>query len=134
MYPNPLSGPAIHHEGGGVLEEAAQHRVGFGWQADLVERACHERDPAITSRLVDDERGMTLAQPRVSARFDVPLRTAEPAYQEIAQALFRARQIGGGIHRRQHVVGWHLRVEGPDQARETVLADLRVHIDLLEHQ
>ena len=71
MYPNPISGPAIHHERRGVLEKAAQDAVGFGRQPGLVQRARHQRDPAIARRLVDDERGMALAQPRVPARFDV---------------------------------------------------------------
>jgi len=37
MYPK--LGAAIHHERGGVFEEAPQHGIGFGGQTRLIERA-----------------------------------------------------------------------------------------------
>ncbi len=69
---------------------------------------------------------MTRPQPWMTALLDVTLRTAETPDQEVAEPLFRAREVVGGVHRPEDVVLRHLRVEGPHQPRKACFTDRRI--------
>ena len=62
------------------------------------------------------------------ARLDVARRTAETAYQKIAQPLFGAYKILCRIHRTEDVVGGNLPVECRDEAFEAFFADRGVDL------
>jgi hypothetical protein len=63
----------------------------------------------------------------MSALLHVARGTAEPPNQEVAEALLSAGQIVARVHRPEQVILRHLRVEGPHEAREPLLADPSVH-------
>ena len=58
----------------------------------------------------------------MTALLDVSLGTAEPVDQKIPQALFRAGQILGRIHRPEHIVFGDPGVEGRHHAGDPCLA------------
>src|SRR5262245_28615252 len=60
--------------------------------------------------------------------FDVARRSAEAADQKIAQPFFSADEIVRRIHRSQHIVFRHLRVERAHDPGEAVLADDSVEL------
>ena len=68
----------------------------------------------------------------MAALFDVPRGPAESADQEIAQPLLGPGQIIRWIHRPEHLVPGHLRIERPHEAGETLLADARVDLLLTQ--
>ena len=93
------------------MEELAQDELGISGQRGLIERAIHERHPTIAGALVEPERVMPHPQSRMAARFLVSRRAAEAADQEFAQPMLGARQVVFRIHRPEHIVSRHLRIE-----------------------
>ena len=65
--------------------------------------------------------------------FDVPLRPAEPVNQEIAKALFRAREVVGRIHRPEHIVFWNPAIERGHDTRDPLFAHFSKDV-LLVHE
>ena len=82
--------------------------------------------PAVAGPPIDCKRHVPHAQPGMPALLDVPLGSAEPADDEIAQTLLGAGQIVRRVHRSQHIVGRHLRVKGADETLESFFADARI--------
>ena len=62
------------------------------------------------------------------ALLDVAGRTAEATNEKIAEARLRANQVVLGIHRAEDIVRRYLRVERPNEARETVFTNTRVEV------
>ena len=62
------------------------------------------------------------------ALLDVARRPAEPADQEVAEALLGASQAAGRIHRAEDVVGGNLLVESSDETMEAFFADGGVNL------
>lgn len=110
------------------MKELAQLHRHVVWKGHLVERAVHERDPAIACRVVDRERHVAHTQSRMSALLEVARRSAESADHEIPQPLFRANQIVFRIHRTENVVLRNLCVKGMDQPGKSFFTDTRVNV------
>lgn len=105
------------------MEELSQYELGIGGERGLIERAIHQRHPAIAGALVEPERVMPHPQPWMAARLFVTRRAAKAADQEFAQSMLGARQVVFRIHRPKHIVRRHLRVKGRHQPSEAVFAD-----------
>jgi len=90
----------------------------------------HVAEPRITGRLVDRERCVAHAQPRVAAVFAVGRGPAPVLDQEERQASLGAGEVGR-IHRPQKLVGLHAGVERLDQVGEEVAPDDVVDAHLL---
>ena len=110
------------------MEELAQDELGVGGERALIERAIHERDPAIAGALIQTKRVMPHPQPRMATRLFVTRRPAKAAHQELPQSQFGARQVDFRIHRPQHLVFRHLRVERRHQSGEAVFANSPVDV------
>ena len=110
------------------MEEFAQHQLGVRGERSVIERAVHQRHPAIAGALVQSKRVMPHPQSRVTARFLVTRRSAEAADQKLPQPKLGARQVVFRIHRPKHIVLGHLGVERRHQSGEAVFADPRIHI------
>ena len=105
------------------MEELAQHRCGFVGQRRFVQRTVHQLDPSIPRRLIQLERHVTHAQPRMAALLFIPPWTTEPADQEITQPLFGAGEVVRRIHRPENVVRGNLAIEGGHQPAKAVFAN-----------
>ena len=103
-------------------------RHDLGRQRRLLECAIHQRHPAVARPLIDGERHVAHPQARMPTPFDVARRSAEPADEKVTQPLFRAGEIVWWIHRPQDVIAGHLRVEGADEPRKSLLPDARVDL------
>ena len=100
------------------MEKLREHRGHVRRQRRLHERAIHQLHPAIARGLSDRKWHVTHAQSRMSALFDVAHRPAEATDHKIAQALFGASEVLGGIHRAEDVVVRYLRIERANQTSE----------------
>ena len=118
-----LCGSVVDEKRRGVVKEPAQQRLDILWKRGGIERAIHQRHPPIARRLVEPERQVAHAQPRVTALDDVALGTPEPIDQKVAEALLGSREVAARIQHAQNVVSGHLRVKGAHQPRESVFTD-----------
>src|SRR5262245_41184529 len=116
------------------MEEPAEQVLRLLGQLCFLERALHQRHPAIAGPLIELERHMPHPQPRVAPLLDISLRSAEAADEKVLQPLFRASQIIGRIHRAENVVARHLGVKRPDQPLEAVFTNLLVDLSLGNHR
>ena len=64
----------------------------------------------------------------MASPLNVAFRAAESTDQEIAETLFGARQIVRGIHRAEDAIARHLLIERADEPGKPVLANLFVHL------
>ncbi len=110
------------------MEEFAQHQLRIGGERGLVERPVHQGHPAIAGALIQPIRVMPHPQARMTSRLLVPRRPAESPHEKVPQSNLGASQVILRIHRAQHVILGHLRVEGRHQSREPVFADPLVDI------
>ena len=110
------------------MEELAQHGGGIIRERGVVQRAIHQLHPPIAGALIDDERHVPHAQPRVSTLLDVAHRSAKAADQEVTQALFGPVQVMRGVHRPENVVTRYLRIESANQTLEPFFANSRIHL------
>jgi len=90
-------------------------------------------DPSIASRLIELERHVPHAEPRVAARFFITSRTAKTADEKIPKPLLSACQIVLGIHRPEYVVAGHLRVKGGHQALKAVFTNPGIDVAFRDH-
>ena len=67
----------------------------------------------------------------MAALLRIALRTAEAAHQEVAQSLLGPLQIVGRVHGSKNRVAGNLPIEGGDEAREPLLANTSVHVELV---
>ena len=93
------------------MEELAQDELGVSGQRGLIQRAIHQGHPAIAGALVEAERVMPHSQPWMAAGLLVTRRAAKAADQELPQSQLGARQVVFRIHRPEHIVSRHLRIE-----------------------
>ena len=105
------------------MKKLSQDKLRVGRERDLIERAIHQRHPAIAGTLIQPERVMPHPQAGMAARFLVPRRAAKAADQEFPEPQLGAGQVVFRIHRPQHIVPGHLRIEGRHQAGKPVFAD-----------
>lgn len=101
----------------------AQQNNGFWQQVGFVEGAGHQPHPAVPGPFVDREPHVAHPQPWMSALFDVALRSAEAADQEVPQPLAGSVQFLGGVHRPKNLVTRDLLVERSRKPVEAILAD-----------
>ncbi len=123
--------PLIDHECGHLLEELPKKLFDFGRQRGFGKCFVHQPHPAVSRGLIDVERNMPRPQARMSALFNIFLRTSKPVDQEIAQTLFCARTIFRGIHASEYVVVRHLAIKRSDEAREAFLSNTRVNVSFI---
>ena len=123
------SATLVDHKGRGAVEEFAEHGGYLGVELRRLERAVHQTDPAIAPALINSERHVPHPQARMTTLFDVALRPAKAADQEVAQPLLGASQVVLRIHGAKNLVGRYLCVEGTNEAAEAFLANARVHIN-----
>src|SRR5262245_476388 len=71
---------------------------------------------------------MAHPQARMPALLDVTRRSAEASDQKLAQPFLRADQVVRRIHRAEHIVVRHLRVERAHESRKAILADGRIDL------
>lgn len=93
------------------MKKLSENDLRVRGKCGLIERAIHQRHPAIAGALVEAERVMPHAQPGMAPRFLVTRRAAKTADQELPQAMLGARQVVFRIHRPEHIVARHLRVK-----------------------
>jgi hypothetical protein len=105
------------------VKELTQQARSIVWQRCLVERAVHQRDPAISGGGIDGERHVPHPQPGVPSLLHVPLRAAEASDEKVAQPLLGAGEILRRVHHAQHRIAWDLTIEATNQSRESCFTD-----------
>lgn len=113
----------IDHESGGIGKKFSQRFEMIVRQLGFEHGVVHEFHPAITGSLINFERHVPHAQPRMATLLDIMLRPAEPVDQKIRQSLTGTLKIIRGIHRPKNVIGRNLGVKAFNEAGETVGAE-----------
>jgi len=80
----------IDHERRHVPEECPEELFDLNRQGRIRQRIAHQMHPAIARRLIDSKWNVSRPQARMSALFDVSLRTSKSIDQEIPKALLGA--------------------------------------------
>lgn len=106
-----------------MLEERFENGFGFGGKGGLSKGVVHEKNPAVARPLIHGKGVMADPKTWMTALFDVDGRPSEAEDEEIAQALFGPRQVGGRIHGAEDIVAGDLAVEGGDEPAKTVVTD-----------
>ena len=113
------------------LPEGFRHGLGQGC---FFQGVVHQPDPSVARIPIDGKGEVTHPQARVAALLDIARRAAESEDQKIAQALFGAGEIFGGIHRSQDGIIGDLPVKGADEALEALFANKVIDTDSLVHE
>src|SRR5271168_1483590 len=113
----------IDHERGHLLEERAEELLDFRRQSRVCKRFVHQLHPAIAGALVNPKWIMSRPQSRMSALFDISLRTSKSVDQEISKAVLGGGELTRRIHPPQNVVLRDLTIKCRDKAREAFFAD-----------
>src|SRR5215470_10290748 len=116
---------AVEKHPHGVFDLGRERRFG--------NRRAHQLHPAIASTLIDAERRMPGAQPRMPSLLEIPNRSPKSIDQEVSKARLGARQILGRIHRPEHIVLRDPSVERRDHSRDALFSDSREDVGFL-HQ
>jgi hypothetical protein len=77
----------------------------------------------LTRALIDGERSVPHAEPRMAALLDVLLRTTETVDQKAAQPLLGGGQVATAIQRPKNFIVRDLAVESGGQTLESLLTD-----------
>jgi hypothetical protein len=95
----------------------------------VIHRAVHAGEPLVAFGFADGEGHVPAAQARVAVPFDVELRPAEPAGEELVQLLPRAGQVIGmqrADRGERFVILIHVVVEGIDELTHALIAAERI--------
>ena len=112
------------------MKELSQNELRVGRERRLIERAIHQRHPAVAGALVEPEGVMPHPQSRMTAGLFVTRWAAEAADQELPEPQLGAGQVVFRIHRPEHAVSGHLGIERRHEPGEPVFANPPVDIAL----
>lgn len=131
----------IHHKSRSISKELPQHltrdiahltitTTTKHFIKRLLHRSPHQIHPTVPFSHTDRERHMPHPQPRMTTRFRVPRRPAEPLHQKITKPRLRRPKVrltllfsSTPIHRAKHRIFSHPRIKPRSHRRKTGLPD-----------